>query len=433
MRRFGSQYSTFAAASVLCAFSLRPTIASAEVVLHDADGWRVFTTGRGDAHYQLLDGDGDPHSMNKLVGGQLLFSSQDQNNHVLDSRIRSGFVGAQIGFGVSDKFTETLQAKAYVSLWLNGIDSHKGNPPYNKDIDMREAWGSLNGSFGTFVFGRTYSIFGSASGEVNLYAYEFGVGHPCVAEGSTIGCGSTGAGPLYAAPNAQFRYITPRLGGVELQVSLADPSATPDYQITHYPRVDGDINYLLPIGDNGKIVVKGQGWAQQLTKVNTTADGTTSTTAWGAMGVARFELGGLRVGGGAWTGKGIGTNVTLQQDDPGRPLAHDLPGGTNPTTGQPLAGDQLRSFRGLFANAVYDYHGTALAVGGGNASVQETLSDGYTASTSLLRQNLEYHAVLTRRIYAVVLSAEFMHWKSEWYRGETQIVNFIGAGSTFVW
>ncbi|HVR64360.1 MAG TPA: porin, partial [Polyangia bacterium] len=312
MRRFGSQYSTFAAASVLWGLSLATITAKAEVVLHDADGWRVFTTGRGDAHYQLIDGDGDPHSMNKLVGGQLQNSSQDQNNKLFDSRIRAGFVAAQIGFGVSDKFTETLEGKAFISLWLNGIDNHKGNPPYNKDVDMREAWGALSGSFGTFLFGRTYSIFGSASGEVNLYAYEFGVGHPCVAEGSTIGCGSTGAGPLYAAPNAQFRYITPRLGGVEMQVSLADPSATPDYQITRYPRADGDINYLLSIGDSGKLVVKGQGWAQQLTKVNSTADGTVSTTAWGVMGVARLEVSGLRVGAGAWTGKGIGTNVTLQ-------------------------------------------------------------------------------------------------------------------------
>jgi len=26
-----------------------------------------------------------------------------------------------------------------------------------------------------------------------------------------------------------------------------------------------------------------------------------------------------------------------------------------------------------------------------------------------------------------------MHWNSEWYLGETQVMNFIGAGSVFVW
>jgi hypothetical protein len=101
--------------------------------------------------------------------------------------------------------------------------------------------------------------------------------------------------------------------------------------------------------------------------------------------------------------------------------------------GNPFPGDQLRSFRGLFGNIAYNYYGNGVAVGGGTASVQETLSDAFTASTSLLRQNAEYHVVLTKRIYAIVLSAEYMHWKSDWYRGETQTINFIGAGSTFVW
>ena len=51
-------------------------------------------------------------------------------------------------------------------------------------------------------------------------------------------------------------------------------------------------------------------------------------------------------------------------------------------------------FRGYFGNVVYDYHGTALAAGGGGAFVQETVSDAAAVSTSLLRQNVEYHVVL---------------------------------------
>src|SRR5882724_4284138 len=98
MRRLGSHTSMFAAA-VLCALSTGPGVARAEVVLHDADGWRFMTTGRAEAHYQLLWGDGDPHNMNnRLVGGQIQNSSQNAQNKLFDSRIRSGFVGSQIGF-----------------------------------------------------------------------------------------------------------------------------------------------------------------------------------------------------------------------------------------------------------------------------------------------------------------------------------------------
>jgi hypothetical protein len=422
---------TFAVAAMLCALSMGPGVARADVVLHDADGWRFVTTGRVDAHYQLIQGDGDPHNLNnRLVGGQIQNSSQDQNNTLFDSRIRSGFVGSRIGFGASNKMSETLEAKAFVSIWLNGIDSNKGTPPQTKGVDVREAWGSLAGRFGALVFGRAFSIFGSASGEVNAYAYEYAVGNPCLAEASTIACGSVGAGPLYAGYNAQFRYITPRWAGFEVQASLEDPSSLPDYQITRLPRVEGEISYQLQFLSDGKFVAKGQTLAQQLGKVSGME--TVFTTAWGAMGAGRLEVAGFKLGGGAWTGKGMGTHTALQQDDQGKPLAHDLPGGMD-ANGNPLPGDQLRMFRGFFGNAAYDYHGTGIAVGAGAAYVQETISDAATVSTSLLQQNVEYHVVLTQHIHSIVLSAEFMHWRSDWYRGEHQTLNFVGGGSTMTW
>jgi hypothetical protein len=431
MTRRGRHASLFVAAA-LCTLSVEP-VARAEIVLHDADGWQFMTTGRVEAHYQLIQGDGDPHNLNnRLVGGQIQNSSQDPNNQLLDSRIRSGFIGSQLGFGVRNKISETLEATGFVSLWLNGIDSNKGTPPQTKGVDAREAWGSLAGRFGTFMFGRAFSIFGSASGEVNAYAYEFAVGNPCLAEASTIACGSVGAGPLYAGYNAQFRYITPRLAGFEVQASLEDPSSLPDYQITPTPRVEGEISYqrLGLFSGDGKLVVKGQALGQQLAKVSGME--TVSTTAWGGMGAARFEAAGFRVGAGIWTGKGMGTHTPLQQDDQGKPLAHDLPGGTD-ANGNPLPGDQLRMFRGYFGNLGYSYRGTGLVAGGGATFVQETVSDATTVSTSLLKQNVEYHVVFTQRIHSVVLSAEYMHWRSDWWRGESQTLNFVGAGSTMVW
>jgi hypothetical protein len=401
--------------------------ARAEMVVHDADGWRAFLTGRAEGHYQLIVGDGDPISNNRLVGGQILNDgSQDQNNHLVDSHVRSGFIATQIGFGVSDRFTETLEARAFVSIWLNGIEGNRGAPPLNKDVDVRDGWGALAGPAGTFVFGRAFSIFGSASGDVNMYAFEFAVGHPCIADSETIACGSVGAGPLYAGYNAQLRYVSPRFAGFELQASIEDPSALPDYHLTPVPRFEGEIGYLGALGAAGKIFLTGQGLTQRLGKINANNNGTDFTTAWGVMGVARVELNHFKIGGGVWTGKGMGTNNALQQDDQSRPLAQDLPAGAFP-------GDQLRMFRGYFGNVVLGWGGTALAVGGGGAFVQETVADVAAVSTSLLKQNVEFHGVLTQRVHSIVFSAEYMHWRSDWYLGEKQTLNFIGAGSTFVW
>jgi hypothetical protein len=418
---------SFALASVVCALSMWPRNASAELVLYDSNGWRFFTSGRVEGHFQVIQGDGDPISHNRLVGGQIQNTvTQDENNKLIDSRIRSGFVGSQIDFGVGNKLSETVDAKGVIGVWVNGIDSNKGTPPASKDVDVREAWGSISGPFGAFIFGRAFSIFGSASGEVNNYAFAYAVGHPCLADTSTIACGSVGAGPLYAGFNAQLQYESPRIAGFGMRVSLEDPSSLPDYHITRLPRFEGELSYQAPLSGDTQLVVKGQGLAQQLGKLNATRDGTVSTTAWGAMGAARLELGWLKVGGGAWTGKGLGTHNALQQDDQAKPLAHDLPGGNFP-------GDELRSFRGYFGNIVFDYRGTALALGTGGAFVQETVSDAAAVSTSLLRQNTEFHAVLTQRIQSIVLSAEFMHWTSKWYLGESQALNFIGVGSTFAW
>ncbi|HVY32320.1 MAG TPA: porin [Polyangiaceae bacterium] len=401
--------------------------ARAELVLYDKNDWSVYTTGRVEGHYQLMLGDGDPVSHNRLVGGQIQNTvTQDEKNRLVDSRIRSGFVGTQLGFGIRNQLWTGLTAEAFIGAWLAGIDSSKGTPPAQKGFDVREGWGAVNGRFGRFVFGRAFSIFGSASGEVNNYAFAYAVGHPCLADVSTIACGSVGAGPLYAGFNAQLRYETPRLAGVQLQLSIEDPSSLPDFHITRWPRAEGELGYELELGTGGLLSVKGQGLVQQLGKLNANRDGTETVTAWGALGAVRFELGGFKIGGGAWTGKGLGTHNALQQDDQAKPLAHDLPGGAYP-------GDELRSFRGYFGNVVYGYNGVSAAVGGGGAFVQETVSDAAAISTSLLRQNLEYHAVLTWRVKSLVFSAEYMHWMSDWYLGESQTLDFVGAGATFEW
>ena len=125
----------------------------------------------------------------------------------------------QFGFGAAHKFAENYEAKSFVSVWVAGIDNAKGLAD-SKGVDVREAYGSIAGPFGSVIFGRAFSIFGSASGEVNMYAYEYAVGNPCLAEASTIACGSVGAGPIYAGYNAQLRYITPRFGGLPKSRSM---------------------------------------------------------------------------------------------------------------------------------------------------------------------------------------------------------------------
>jgi predicted porin len=427
MSAISSSISRFVKTSVLAALLLSSAAARAELVISDKDGWKFYTTGQVAAHYQFITGEGDPVSTNLLVGGKIWNNvSQDENNELAGSRIRSGFIGTQIGFGLNNHVSEMFEAKSFLSVSLIGIDNAKGASDA-KAVDFREAWAGVGGPWGTFRFGRMFSIFGSASGEVVMYAYHYGVGHPCQADISNISCGSSGAGPLYAGYNAQLRYESPRLAGFGAQVAASDPSALPDFHITPLPRFEGELSYEATFASDGLVSVKGQGIVQKIGRLNEMRDGTVSVTAWGGMGAARFELAGFKVGAGAWTGKGMGTHTALQQDNQANPLAHDKPGGGFP-------GDELRNFRGLFGNMAYGYRGSALAVGGGAVNVQETDADASPDShISLIRQNMEFHVVFTQRIHSLILSAEYMHWKSEWFGGEEQTLDFAGAGANFVW
>lgn len=429
MTRLCRAGSWLGAASVCCALLASAGVAKAEVVLRDQDGWRFYTSGQVAAHYQYISGDGDPTSTNLLVGGKIWNNvSQDENNELGGSRIRSGFVGTQIGFGLDNEVNRMLTAKAFLAVSLVGVDNAKGSAA-DKPVDFREAWAGGTGPWGTFRFGRMFSIFGSASGEVMMYAYAYAVGHPCQADVANISCGSSGAGPLYAGYNAQLRYESPRLVGFGLQVAAQDPSALPDFHITPLPRFDGELSYEARFSSDGLFGVKVQGVVQKLGRLNDMRSAVVTDTAWGAMAAARFELAGLRVGAGGWTGKGMGTHTAFQQDSPANPLAHDKPGGGFP-------GDELRNFRGFFGNLGYTYlpSGSGITLGGGAVNVQETDADAAADShISLIRQNMELHVVLSQRVASLIFTLEAMHWKSEWFAGEQQTLRFLGAGANFVW
>jgi hypothetical protein len=147
---------------------------------------------------------------------------------------------------------------------------------------------------------------------------------------------------------------------------------------------------------------------------------------WGGMGAAILEVSGFSVGGGGWAGSGIGTRGIMEAEDGANPLGYDVTHGTY----------ELRQFRGFFGNVAFDYHGTALAVGGGTTFVRPTADDAdetKMTTSSVLKQQTEYHVVFTQKFDALVFTAEYMHWKSQWHWGEVQNLNFAGVGANFVW
>src|SRR5579863_5653961 len=163
---------------VACALTLFASRARADVVLYDKDGWGVFTNGQAAAFFQLAIGDSDPQGSE--IGGLLSTGalSNQTNRTVSLSRMRSGFVGSQVGFGVRRDLSEAVHVDSFMAVNLQDVSGGRtiGIP---EGVDFREAWADLVTPYGDFKFGRMFSIFGSASAQVVLLAYRYGIGNPC--------------------------------------------------------------------------------------------------------------------------------------------------------------------------------------------------------------------------------------------------------------
>jgi predicted porin len=441
MRRFRTLCSRTASVSLLVVVWLASARAKAEVTLFDSDGWTFQTTGLVAAHYQLVMGDKDPQGPNgrTLIGGRIYdegLTGNQETNKITLSDIRSGFIGTQIGFSVNRQLSPTVRVESLLAASVEGINSNRGQDTASpKGVDYREAWAQIVSPYGSLKFGRMFGLFASSSAAVQMMAWQYGVGHPCVIDASTISCGSSGAGPLYPGFDAAIRYTSPRIAGFQLQVSVTDPDVgqPPVGKISPYPRVDADLNYDQTIGP-ARLRLFAQ---SMLNYVESNPSPTTikSYTIWGVMGTGLLDVGPVSLGGGAWTGAGVGERIPLEEADQSNPIAWDKVG-------------NLRRFLGVYGNAQFNFQGTAITVGGGDLLVKLTTYDTdpmMNQSTLVLKDQYEGHIVVTHKFYDVlVLDVEYMHWHTDWqddpsmvgmpgYAPLEQSLNFMGAGMNYLW
>jgi hypothetical protein len=424
---------------------LAPSIARADVVFFEKDGWSVYTRGLIASHYQLALGDPDPPTTHGvLVGGKILTPSVTDGcgemtpnpiagqppvckPTLMLSRIRSGFIGTQLGVGVRRAITPTVKVDSLVSINLADISSNR-NQEINKSVDVREAWAAVETPGGTFKFGRQFMIFGSGSAPVVLISHKYAVGNPCFVNFPTIACASVGAGPMYAGFDAQLRYETPRFAGLQFQTAVSDPWVGPDFQITPYPRVDFELNYDQSFSETFRARVFLQGVLQQVQRRNPTTLELKKGNVVGGFGSAVVNVAGFAIGGGGWQCKGCGTRQVFEVGvDGANPLAFDKI-------------FDLRTSRGFFGNAGYTFLGYTLAAGAGAAYVRPTNNDAPelvggtpSSSVSVLHSSTEFHVTFSKQIDSLALSAEYMRWANKWHYGEKQDVTYAGLGANFLW
>jgi hypothetical protein len=442
---FGLKLATTLAAAAL-GLVLSPSSARADVQFFEKDGWGVYTRGLIASHYQLAIGDPDPTtSHGVLVGGKILTPSVTDGCGEMTpnpmpgqppickptltvSRIRSGFIGTQLGVGVRRQITPEVKVDSLVAINLADISSNR-NQEINKSVDVREAWAHVHTPVGSFKFGRQFMIFGSGSAPVVLISHKFAVGNPCFIDYPTIACASVGAGPMYAGFDAQLRYETPRFVGLQFQTAVSDPWVGPDFQITPYPRVDAELNFDQTFAEGVRARLFLQGVFQEVRRRNPPpANELKKGQVVGGFASAVFDVAGFAIGGGGWQCKGCGTRQVFEVGvDRANPLAFDKL-------------FDLRTGRGFFGNAGYTIVGFTVAAGAGAAFVKPTNNDAPelvggtpSSSVSVLHSSTEFHVTLAYQWDSLVVSAEYMRWANKWHYGEKQDVNYGGAGANFVW
>lgn len=371
--------------------SFLPRLAAAEKVVSIANGWEVFTEGRMGGFASYTRGDGYPqptygYQIDPATGqqaidpatGKPIFVSmpvhtplqgagffgapmeQQQldpsitggatvlNQGTIDTwRLRSGFIGNILGFGVRGPLVGSTKVATFVQIWSFIENEGRARAPRSLP-DIRQGWGRIEGPWGAFTAGRVRGLFSRGATDINvLYAHRWGVGWP----GSIGNVGPTqgmvGFGVLGSGFSSAFVYTSPSLGGLKLDIGAFDPAVLPAFGAwnrTKYPRPEAELTFERGFGNGfGKVVLFANGAYQKVYKDGactpvidgpqmmgpTLVPGTNTiigcdATVVGAGYGGRLELGVFHLGLAGHYGQGIGLNYALQADQAAQDFVGNL-------------------------------------------------------------------------------------------------------------
>lgn len=322
-----------ASALLLGALLARP--AQAEVVLLDKDGWTAYMNGRMQAFLNYNQGDGLPPMIRdgndnsvSLQGGGVGATdaaterqlrpdgTYDPNDpgKVQELRIRTGFVGNVLGFGIRKKLSEDTTIGGYtaVTVYIDSPSRRKYAPVLP---DWRESYLKIDAPWGSVTAGRTLVLFSRGATEITyLYGFKYGLGWP--GSISNLGengptAGHVGFGVLGNGFGAGIAYATPKLAGAQLTVGAYDANNIPGsgtLERTRWPRAEGEATFDTTIGTLGMFKVFVNGAFQKIYEQQGWRDQDIVGVGYGG----RLELGPVRLGLAGHVGKGIGVDFALQ-------------------------------------------------------------------------------------------------------------------------
>jgi len=231
------------------------------------------------------------------------------------SHLQEGLLPAFHTFTVKSPTVNGLTGTGQITFAVDssgakGVNLNKGGA----DIDMREVFFNVEGSFGTISAGRTLALF---QRQAILKDYTlFSVGAMAGPDTGGTSLGRIGFGYVYPDFRTRFVYQTPNMNGFQVSVGVFDPdesngfSATPGGLFspgvveTDTPQFQGEATYNTAFGGGNISAWVGGIWQEE--KVRLTG-GSDDVTVWGIDAGMEVTYGGFNVGGHYYTGDALGT------------------------------------------------------------------------------------------------------------------------------
>jgi hypothetical protein len=427
------------------------SVALAEVTLVKSDGgWEFSTTGRLNSFLSWAKGDNmpvAPLSTNgtgplyqfKSAGGTGVPDTPGSSDNIygpdgmtvightqgtVDAmRVRSGFVGNVLGFGLHRNLTETTRFTGVISIWsiVESVDRRKYFPDYG---DVREGYMKLEGNWGSFLAGKALTLFDRGATEADfLYMHGYGLGYPGSIGVSGPAAGMIGFGVLASTFSGGFVYATPHIYGVQLSVGGYDPASLVGSRLerTGAVRPEFELTVDEALGTVGKVHLFFNGTWQKLYARQ--QPDSFSATAEGVGFGGRVELGPVHLAAGGHTGKGLGLTFALE---PSESTYSDK--------------SELRTSRGFFGIGQVVLAKFDVNLGFGQTKVVPLADDlvanamtGYPTYSLIYTQTGYFGAVVYHAADWLHFDADFMYADFKWTAGDRQKISFINAGTTVTW
>jgi hypothetical protein len=284
------------------------TAAEAQLTMQMSNGWSFTFAGNVNAFAVYDDvseggilatpggivGPGDP------LGGKGAFGIRTgllPAFAVFDAKGKEGETDVGVHFG----FAPQIQC-GYGTEGQGASVGGQGHDCFGAQIDMRQVYLTVGGTWGQILAGRELGLFGRQA--ILSDQTLFGVGATGGAAGAGTTLGRIGFGYIYPQFKAQMTYSSPAGRPGQLSIGLFQPATNPPYTTVQIPRVEAEGVYTA---GNTKV------WVGGLAQTNKTPEGAFATDetafAWGGNAGVRFGTAMFSVTGTAYYGKGIGTTL----------------------------------------------------------------------------------------------------------------------------